>query len=186
MEESPTRFEDDVSRKETSATPWEEKSRWGKRREVLELTNIPSKKLLLATTMSSRKEGQKELTTLLKHAAISPARPAKILKAYKSSTVGRPYTPEEALAQLIDEGLSKSTYENIRKQNISLGHRINPPYGKVLEAKQRCRPPREALKVTEVSAELSLQSLLEHTAVRLAEVQEEVILHHQEMNNITR
>ena len=155
---------------------WEEKTRWSKRREVSDVSNIPTKKLLFAATIASRREGDKELTRLLRQAAISPARPSKIMKAYGTSKEGRPYTPEEALAQLLDEGLSKATYENIRRRNISLGWKINPPYSHLLEAKGRCRPPSACLKLTEVSAEVPLQALLEHTAIRIVELQEEVIL----------
>ena len=166
----------DMAAGSSSAVPtWKEKSRFSTRRELAGVSDIPTKKLLLATTMSARKEGKKDLTALLKHASISPARPAKILKSYKTVGDGRPYTPEEALAQLLDEGLPRSNYENIRRRNISLGWKINPPYSKLLKAKERCRPPSTCLKVSELTAEVSLQELLEHTAVRLVELQEEVI-----------
>lgn len=75
------------------------------------------------------------------------------------------YTPDEALALIIDLKLSVHQYEQLRVQAKARRANIYPLYRDVLEAKKKCYP--EAVKVSEGCAEVDIQSLLNHTTERL-------------------
>ena len=51
---------------------------------------------------------------------------------------------------------------------------VFPSY-KILAAKSRCYPPECSIRITETSAEVLLQALLDHTTARLIQVQSDVI-----------
>ena len=86
-----------------------------------------------------------------------------------------PYSPEEALSFLVENDLSKGQYINIRKGTKQRNDTIYPSYHAVREAKLACHPSEEDITVTDISAEVKLQPLLDLTVNRLVSVQEEVI-----------
>ena len=51
-----------------------------------------------------------------------------------------PYTPEKALALILDCGLSKDSYQQIRLSKIEAGCKLYPPYNAVQNAKEQCMP----------------------------------------------
>ncbi|CAH2101360.1 unnamed protein product [Euphydryas editha] len=55
---------------------------------------------------------------------------------------------------------------------------LYPPYGSLVEAKKLCYPAEESIFVTESTAAIRLQDLVDHTTRRLADTQREVILNH--------
>jgi len=73
------------------------------------------------------------------------------------------YSVEEALALIIDAKLTKSQYTLIRSQAKQRNANIYPAYNKILEAKSQCYPRKDQVLITEISAEVTLQSLLNHT-----------------------
>lgn len=82
--------------------------------------------------------------------------------------------PLDAVLSLITEAkLTKHQYLLIRNFINSRRNPILPSYNKILEAKQKCYP--EDVRVTETTAEVELQSLLNHTAARIIESQREVL-----------
>lgn len=84
-------------------------------------------------------------------------------------------TTDQALALLIDAGLSSNQYNIIRSQAKQINCNIYPPYHKVKEAKILCYP-KNNIQITEVSAKVSVQALIDHTITRLCQVLEEVFL----------
>ncbi|BES91384.1 Hypothetical protein NTJ_04193 [Nesidiocoris tenuis] len=74
---------------------------------------------------------------------------------------------DSALALITQANLSKYQYETIRKTTKEKGYNIFPSYGKVLEAKTKCYPPN--IEISEISAKVPLQSLLDHTVTRIFE-----------------
>ncbi|CAL1671862.1 unnamed protein product [Lasius platythorax] len=69
----------------------------------------------------------------------------------------------------------------MRLEAKSCGADIWPPYNDVRDAKAQYRPPKEVVMISETVAEVSLQSLLNHTVQRIVNLQEEVI--HQSMSS---
>lgn len=95
---------------------------------------------------------------------------SKVLVQEESSDTIK-FTPEKALALLLDASLSKHQYQVLRNAAKSIGCDIFPDYHKVLEAKRQCYPTD--IDVTESYACVGLQSLLDHTTRRLFEVMSE-------------
>lgn len=85
-------------------------------------------------------------------------------------------TPEQALSFLLDRSLSKDDYVSMRLLVKRQGADIFPMYDSVRNAKAFCRPPEAALSITECEAKVSLQSLLDHTAKRIFDLQKDVLL----------
>jgi len=75
------------------------------------------------------------------------------------------YSPERALALLIDASLSKHDYSVLRQSSKEMGTDIFPTYDKVLERKKLCYP--DNIDISETSVTVKLQVLLDHTAERL-------------------
>lgn len=74
---------------------------------------------------------------------------------------------------MVDANLFTHQYYIIREQVKRINKKIYPPYYRVQAAKQLCYP--NGINVTETSAEITLQSLMDHTVIRLCKVQEEVL-----------
>ena len=83
------------------------------------------------------------------------------------------YTSEEALSLLVENDLTKHSYQNLRSSAKRKNADIYPPYNEVREAKRKCYP--DNISITEDSAKVPLQNLLDHTALRIIEDQKEQI-----------
>jgi len=75
------------------------------------------------------------------------------------------YSPERALALLIDASLSKHDYSVLRQLSKEMGSDIFLTYDKVLEQKKLCYP--DNIDISEISVTVKLQVLLDHTAERI-------------------
>lgn len=80
---------------------------------------------------------------------------------------------EAALAFLMENGLSKQQYINIKTLNKMHGCDIYPPYSELSELKLKCRP--KEISYSETKVEVSLQNLLDHTVDRILSMQQEVL-----------
>lgn len=69
--------------------------------------------------------------------------------------------------------LTKHQYLLINEFINSKKNPVLPLYKKVLEAKKRCYPTEQ--EISESSAEFELQSLLDHSATRIMDLQREVL-----------
>ena len=88
-----------------------------------------------------------------------------------------PYTPEKALALILDYGLSKDSCQQIGLGAFEAGCKLYPPYNAVREAKEQCMPKiRDSLSITDYSASVNLQDLLDHTAAHLVNLQKDWLL----------
>lgn len=76
-----------------------------------------------------------------------------------------PYSAEEASALIEDVKLFKYQYEVVRMQAKKRNVDIYPAYNKVLEAKKECYPSQ--ILTSKVEARINLQSLIDHTILRL-------------------
>lgn len=96
----------------------------------------------------------------------SPERKQKIIDLLNEDKIIVPYTPDEALALLVDANLSVHQYELIQKQAKKRNANIYPSYPQVANAKGRCYPDKETISIVDTSVNIQLQSLLDHTAMR--------------------
>lgn len=71
--------------------------------------------------------------------------------------------------------LTKEQYQIMRNSARSKGYNIYPSYNKVREIKMLCYPPKADIHITDMSATIKVQSLLDHTTHRIIQVQEEII-----------
>ena len=112
---------------------------------------------------------------------------AKIRKSIedKGSLGVTQITSAEGLAFLLFQNLTKAQYNAIRTLSKSKGADIWPPYYKIREAKQECRPDHIELKDHE--AIVPMQGLLHHTTHRILakdpKIEEEMIKMARENNN---
>ena len=78
---------------------------------------------------------------------------------------------------IISGKMAKYTYLMMRDlTNTNLGTSDYPSYRKILAAKRRCYPEPSAITVTETSAEVGMQHLLDHVSSRLLQITHEDLL----------
>lgn len=82
---------------------------------------------------------------------------------------------DEVLSLLVEAKLTKHQYILLRNFINSKINNMFPSYQKVLKSKKKCYPSEDYIKITESSAEIELQNLLDHTASRIWSSQQEVI-----------
>lgn len=147
-----------------------------KRRKTQDIrTSFNSVELAYATQMSLRSSGQSDAAKVIKDVTMtSPLRASKYRKAY-SATDEITLSEEAALSAMIEYKFSKSTYQGMRRLGKENNCKLYPSYEKVMKAKKRCYPPRDAIRITESSAEVQLQALLDHTVERILLVQNVLI-----------
>lgn len=89
---------------------------------------------------------------------------------------------DQALAILTQAQLSKYQYEIIRKAIKDAGFNIFPSYKKVLESKKKCYPANVC--ISDTSAQVPLQTLLNHTAQRIIDTKAKVEIESYENDNL--
>ncbi len=94
----------------------------------------------------------KRALDVLKEAEDMPAGPTK-------------NSPQEALAYMLTHNLTRQDYCDMKKACSSKGANIWPDYNQVLKAKMDCRP--EGIQVEETESKVAMQHLLNHTASRI-------------------
>lgn len=92
----------------------------------------------------------------------SPNRKSKILEILNEDNKVIPYTPDEALALIMDAKLSTHQYEIIHKQAKLRNADIYPSYYYILSSKKRCYPINESVQISETCVNIDLQPLLDH------------------------
>ena len=145
-----------------------------KRRIQHLLENYSKEELTFAAQNSLYQHGQRGAANILKEVTTTSfsSKKATTYSSLKNTNTCK-LSKEEALATYLDGGLTKCAYIAIQQRLRSKGSKMFPNYNKVLEAKSECYPKN--LKVTEISAEVDLQNLIDHTINRLCLVQLEVL-----------
>lgn len=144
--------------------------------------NVPLPVLNYATQISLRASGQTEAAKIVKEITAAPSRAAKFRKKV-TCVKEKPLTAEEALMVLVEAKLSREQYNVIRKAAPDKF----PAYTLVQRAKKKCYPKVETMQISESTAKVSLQGLLDHTIERLVLLQKNVIdtLDNEEISNLT-
>jgi response regulator RpfG family c-di-GMP phosphodiesterase len=102
---------------------------------------------------------------------VTAASPKRIKRISESLTTesgdGVPLTSDEALALILDMGLSKHQYEMLCRCAKKHNFKMLPPYDQLKVAKDQSCPPQECLTVSATRASVPLQHLMDHTAERI-------------------
>lgn len=81
------------------------------------------------------------------------------------------FTKEEALSMCIETDLNKAQYAYLRKRLVDKNlSSVLPSYQILSEAKKACYPPASSITVTNISAKINLQDLLDHTVSRILKI----------------
>lgn len=123
--------------------------------------------LTYAAQMSLRADGKTTEAEVVKKVLATPTYAKDCMDISSSVTIDK-ISPREALSIIIEAKLSRSQYNVIRRYT----KHIFPSYKLVQTEKKKSYP--NDLKVTETEAEVSLQTLLDHTATRILQSQKPV------------
>lgn len=118
------------------------------------------------------KEGQRNVNVVLKKiTSASPKQATRVKKAIQQqSNVIRQSSKQEALATFLDSKMSKISYIAVQQHSkTAIGLKIFPSYLFITEAKKECYS--ENIIITEISAKVKLQSVINHTVKRPCIVQ---------------
>lgn len=151
---------------------FEDCTKSGKRLKTLQLRKlIPKDQLQMAALQTM----DNQVLKIVNAAKSASPKTIKKMSSNLMQALPVPYTIEEALAYFIDCKMTKHQYEITRIQSKSRNADIYPLYSDIIKAKKACYPI--GILVTETSAFIGLQELLNHTAQRLiASLSEEDIL----------
>lgn len=95
----------------------------------------------------------------------SPKRLKRIVKSIPTPSQKSEFTEEEAIALMLELGLSRNQYQTLRMALLEKGMKVLPSYKSIQEKKQSIIPSPIAVNEREACIELS--TLLENTASRL-------------------
>lgn len=131
--------------------------------------------LCTAAEVAVRSSGQRNVANTIKDARESPNSSNSSIHKHTCEANARKLTSDEALAYYIDAKSTTHAYKQTRKWSIKTGHNIFPSYNCLKTSKNACYPSEEKILITETRAEIKLQAILDKTAQRLVQAQEEVI-----------
>lgn len=154
-----------------------ESSERSKRRKTVDVrASYSSDELAYATQMKFREEGQNDAAAVLKDVAFGSPSKAKTCRSSLDSLnkENGQFTPDEALSLLIELDLSRNRYQLLRNALLSKNDKVLPSYKRLNTAKKKCFPG-DKFSVTNTSAEITLQALLDHTTQRILETQIDII-----------
>ena len=145
--------------------PFQSCTRTVQLRKVTRLSKHTPEELTGALKKSLADSGNKEAAKLVNIMGREPDNAKKILNTWENSTPGEQWSPDKALSMLFGLELTEAKYKRLRAESKGLA----PPYETVVEARNRAITPVECMTITETSAEVELQALLDHTASRILE-----------------
>ena len=140
--------------------------------------------LMVATSSSLYKSGMRTASKIVATLNTDETAAQQIKKSLDTPVkLPVPFSPEEALALYVDVGHTKHTYQRTRLSAKERNADIYPNYHRLQKAKIMCYP--DGLKVTDYSAEITLQNLVDHTVSRIINAHSQVVENHvlEENNN---
>lgn len=143
-----------------------------KRRKLHNEVQSKSKEeLCLVASMKLPSEGYRNAASLILDISVSPY---KANTRAKNSQEEISYSPREALHLFTEMKLTRHQYGILRESAFRKSLKnLFRPYYKLLEEKSKCYPKN--IHVTDTSAEIPLQDLVDHTASRILHYQSEVL-----------
>lgn len=115
-------------------------------------------------------DGREDIASVIEHMLQNPEAAANIKEMLNKPAPSTIFSPEKALGLLLSLKLSKWQYITLRETTIREGSKeIYPSYYKLQKAKLQCYPPKTFVTVTDSSAKIALQALLDLTVDRILE-----------------
>jgi hypothetical protein len=144
------------------------------------LDSHSSQEQAFASRLSLRSSGKRHASTVIGEVTeTTPTRAYKFKKAYKiftqNSSINKMFTPEEALAILVDLNLTKQQYMKLRQRLKEKEVNVFPSYDVIKNIKKECYPPDHSILITESSAEIKMQAILDTTTSRIVKLQKTVL-----------
>ncbi|KAE8739180.1 hypothetical protein FOCC_FOCC015321 [Frankliniella occidentalis] len=150
--------------------PFDQSCKKTKRRKLTDVVNkYSSEELLEATAIKLRSEGKGGESRFLSN--LNEAVQSRKLPSQGVQTLAADVT----LGAMVEADLSKNGYLAVRQLVNSQTPKMMPSYDKIQEEKQKCYPSDDFFTVTDFSAEVDLQALLDHTSGRIIALQDEVL-----------
>lgn len=142
-----------------------------KRKRTKAIRENPTNEIAHSMKMVLRAEGKIDASKVIEHVVIKRPDDAKRLRMLCEGKVNclktQLYSNEKALSIIVDAKLSKSQYNILRDAAIQNEFNPYPSYYQIQKAKEDCYPSSEYISVSEVSAKIQLQALLNHTTYRI-------------------
>lgn len=148
-----------------------------RRRVQAEVQEKTEEEICFAAEMKLRAGGKRDAATILSKMKASPriATRLKKLNSIKQDLKKLSFSADEAVAFFVSFKFTRHQYVGLRSLVNKKGLKnLFPTYDKIIEAKKKCYPCN--VSATNLSAEVPLQNLLDHTTNRILDSQEEVIL----------
>lgn len=131
------------------------------------ISKVSGNQIIMTAESLLRSCGKRDSANIFKELSVaSPSRGTSIKKARLSSSDSKRLSADKALAMMIDGNLSTDQYRSIRQHAKHCSPKLYPCYDLVVQSKSLCYPSN--ISVGETYAEISLQSLIDHTVKRLA------------------
>lgn len=125
--------------------------------------------MVFAAVSKLKADGSENMASVIEHMLKNPESIGKFQDVMvKQPFTKKIFTPQKALGLLLSLKLSKWQYITLRETAIREGIRnLYPSYYQVQKEKKECYPPENSITVTDSSAKITLQSLLDITAKRV-------------------
>lgn len=138
-----------------------------KRRKVIEKSSaIEMEEASKVLAQVYKKEKLKDHAKIVnKMAKASPKRIDRVVNSFPTPSEVKNFSNEEALALCLDLNLTVNKYKLLRKRLQEKNINVLPSYEQLSKTKQESIPL--PLQITDVSASVNLQDLLDHTAKRI-------------------
>lgn len=148
--------------------PFEECSQRTQRRRCKELQETTSEQQVQQTFFNNLRKSNQSLDVKIieQLLAMTIEDKQKVFKVIQKGIHPMMYTPDEALALFVDAKMTKAQYELMAHGASQRNASIYPSYQRIIDAKKRCYPNKESIKITDVSVTINLQALLDITCAR--------------------
>lgn len=143
-----------------------------KKRRVDDLASTLSYEEQTLIYMSSLKaRGYNDVADILDYLLKNPVKVNQV-KDFIFSEKHNVMSSEKALGTMLSLKLTKWQYNTMKKSVQEEGFDIFPSYYSIQKAKSECYPPKEDIEITDMSAQIKIQSLLDKTVERLIKIVE--------------
>lgn len=153
-----------------SRKPFEDLGSKQKKRRSDDHKGTDSSELAHLAVIRLKEDGRDDIASVIEHMLKHPEIAAKLNEIIKKPKTSVIFTPEKALGLLLSLKLTKWQYITMREACIREDVKdLYPSYFKVQQAKVQCYPSKQSMIITDSSAKITLQDLLDITAKRILE-----------------
>lgn len=154
----------------TSRKAFEDLGSKQKKRRSDDHKNENPNELAYSAAVLLKEEGREDIASVIEYMLKNPEAATKFNEMINKPVKKVIFTPEKALGLLLSLKLSKWQYMTLRETTIREGATdIYPSYYKVQQVKKQCYPSKQSVTVTDSSARITLQALLDITVKRILE-----------------